>query len=234
MTLVQCRPKPLMLSVARRAKSKCPKELIRRPSTPLRVACPERPSTSLRYARDERKWESKARLERRTQVELLDRLAGNQTLDLGQDSRPSARTVHGPAPHDDAVRTKAGFDFELESYLLGHHIVIVLHELFKHCAMGFVRVVDFVDSAQAQQFGQLNEGSVQAVAFSPDGRYLATGSKDNTARIWLWHPEDLIAEVCTRLTRNLTPDEWKQYLVSEPYRKTCPNLPGPEEEEEEE
>jgi hypothetical protein len=28
-----------------------------------------------------------------------------------------------------------------------------------------------------------------------------------------------------RLNRNLTPEEWKQYLGDEPYRKTFPDLP---------
>jgi hypothetical protein len=37
--------------------------------------------------------------------------------------------------------------------------------------------------------------------------------------------KDLIDEACARLTRNLTPEEWRQYLGDEPYRKTCPNLP---------
>jgi len=30
---------------------------------------------------------------------------------------------------------------------------------------------------------------------------------------------------CARLTRNLTKEEWKQYLPDEPCRKTCPDLP---------
>jgi len=33
---------------------------------------------------------------------------------------------------------------------------------------------------------------------------------------------------CSRLTRNLTKEEWKQYLPDEVYRKTCPNLPDGE------
>jgi hypothetical protein len=36
---------------------------------------------------------------------------------------------------------------------------------------------------------------------------------------------DLINEVCLRMKRNLTPDEWKHYLQGEQYQKTCPNLP---------
>ena len=42
----------------------------------------------------------------------------------------------------------------------------------------------------------------------------------------LLRAEDLIAETCVRLTRNLTAEEWKQYLADIPYRKTCPDLPG--------
>jgi len=73
-----------------------------------------------------------------------------------------------------------------------------------------------------------HDGSVRAVAFSADGRYVATASWDNTAQIRYVFAEDLIAQACNRLTRNLTLREWQRYLGDEPYRKTCPNLPEPE------
>jgi WD40 repeat protein len=62
---------------------------------------------------------------------------------------------------------------------------------------------------------------------SADGRRVVSGSADGTARVWLWLPEDLLEELCSRLTRNFTPEEWAQYLGDEPYRATCPNLPVP-------
>ena len=65
---------------------------------------------------------------------------------------------------------------------------------------------------------------VSDVAFSPDGKYLAEVS-GNAAWVSLWRSEDLIAEAQRRLTRNLTEEEWRQYLGDEPYRKTCPDLP---------
>jgi WD40 repeat protein len=70
-----------------------------------------------------------------------------------------------------------------------------------------------------------HEDWVTQVTFSPDGKYLATGSKDHTVRLWLWRPEDLIAEVGSRLSRNLTWEEWQSYLGDEPYRKTYAHLP---------
>lgn len=32
----------------------------------------------------------------------------------------------------------------------------------------------------------------------------------------------------SRLSRNLTCQEWQEYLGNEPYRKTCPNLTEPQ------
>ncbi len=76
-----------------------------------------------------------------------------------------------------------------------------------------------------QQFVRINdENNVQDVAFNPNGRYLATASS-NIAEIKLWRPEDLIAAVRPKLTRNLTPKEWKQFLGDEPYSKTFEDLP---------
>ena len=65
---------------------------------------------------------------------------------------------------------------------------------------------------------------VNNVVFSPDGKYVATAS-DKTARLWICDTVDLINEASNRLTRNLTPEEWKKYMGDEPYHKTFPNLP---------
>jgi len=69
------------------------------------------------------------------------------------------------------------------------------------------------------------------VAFSPDGKYVVSGSGDKTARVWEWQAKDLIANACATMPRNLTRDEWKQYIGEAlPYPAkqedaTCPNLP---------
>ena len=71
-----------------------------------------------------------------------------------------------------------------------------------------------------------HESPVWTAAFSVNGRYLATLSADHTTHMWLWQPEDLIAEACARLTRDLTPEEWRQYVGNEPFRKTRATMPG--------
>jgi WD40 repeat protein len=68
-------------------------------------------------------------------------------------------------------------------------------------------------------------GGVNDMAFSQDGRWLVTTSNDRTARVWALNREDMILESCTRLTHDLSKDDWHRYLGQEPYVPVCPGLP---------
>ena len=66
------------------------------------------------------------------------------------------------------------------------------------------------------------------IAWNQDGsRFLITGN--GRVEQYFTHLEDLIAVGCERATRNLTHDEWLQFMGEQPYRATCPGLPTPEE-----
>jgi WD40 repeat protein len=60
--------------------------------------------------------------------------------------------------------------------------------------------------------------------FSPDGKWIVTNS-GRFLNFWLWRPKELVADLCSRLPRNLTRAEWNFYVGKEPYRATCTNLP---------
>jgi WD40 repeat protein len=49
--------------------------------------------------------------------------------------------------------------------------------------------------------------NVFATDFSPDGKLLATCSRDGKVVVMRYRPEDLMAEACARLTQNLTREE---------------------------
>jgi WD40 repeat protein len=68
-------------------------------------------------------------------------------------------------------------------------------------------------------------GKVVDAAFSPDGRWLVTVADNESPRVWALRDQDVIAEACSRLDRNLTQLEWRTHVGTAPYQATCENFP---------
>jgi WD40 repeat protein len=58
-------------------------------------------------------------------------------------------------------------------------------------------------------------------AFSPDGRSIAVPSFDGTTAVWDLEPAHWLAAACQLVGRNLTTEEWDQYMGRLAYRATC-------------
>ena len=63
---------------------------------------------------------------------------------------------------------------------------------------------------------------IGALAASPNSYWLASGSGDQTVRLWTMHLQDLISLGCRLAGRNLNPSKWEQYFYQQEYHKTCP------------
>jgi WD40 repeat protein len=89
-----------------------------------------------------------------------------------------------------------------------------------------ISIWDWMNNRQIAKLS--HDELVTDIAFTPDDSRLVTASQDDMVRLWAWRKDDLIADACSRLERNFTPDEWRNYLGDEPYRETCPGLPVPD------
>ena len=66
-------------------------------------------------------------------------------------------------------------------------------------------------------------GAVNSVAFSPDGKTLATADHSGTAELWdVGFLVDVLARLCSQVGGSLTHDEWAHYVpTGPPYRNVC-------------
>lgn len=70
-----------------------------------------------------------------------------------------------------------------------------------------------------------NQGEkIMYVNFNNDNQTALSISESGTIKSWVWQSVNLVSELCARLPRNMTQDEWNDYLGSLPYEPTCPNL----------
>jgi WD40 repeat protein len=85
------------------------------------------------------------------------------------------------------------------------------------------------DVASRQAIGDpLNAGYgiVADVSYTPDGRTLASAYGQGQIVLWDINPDAWQPRACNLAGRNLTRDEWHQYLGDRPYHKTCAQWPA--------
>ena len=64
-------------------------------------------------------------------------------------------------------------------------------------------------------------------AWNFDESRILTVSSDGTVRRWYARMEDLLDAACQRAPRSMSAEEWRRYMVGQPYCETFPGLPVP-------
>jgi WD40 repeat protein len=100
--------------------------------------------------------------------------------------------------------------------------VAFTHDGRQIAAAGADLAARIYEIATGREMSRSDEGKeIAALAFSRDDAQLTTLA-GSTLNRRAWRSVDMVRQVCSRVTRNLTTAEWTQYLGPEPYRKTCP------------
>ncbi len=70
-----------------------------------------------------------------------------------------------------------------------------------------------------------NNGFVWDIAFARGSDYLIAACHESEVRIWPTDPKFLASQICPKMSRNMTAEEWKTYVGSDiDYENTCVNL----------
>jgi WD40 repeat protein len=72
-----------------------------------------------------------------------------------------------------------------------------------------------------------NNGFIWDIVFTKNSDYLIAACSESEIRVWPTDPSLLAKQICPKLTRNMTQDEWKKYVgVGEnvSYESTCTNV----------
>ena len=72
-----------------------------------------------------------------------------------------------------------------------------------------------------------NNGFIWDIAFTPESKYLIAACSESEIRVWPTDPELMAQQICPKLKRNMTMDEWKTYVgagVETKYEPTCVGL----------
>lgn len=70
-----------------------------------------------------------------------------------------------------------------------------------------------------------NNGFIWDIAFAKGSDYLIAACHESEIRVWPTDPELLANQVCPKLTRNMTQDEWQKYVGADiEFENTCTNL----------
>lgn len=147
---------------------------------------------------------------------------------------PDGKTLAWGGPHDEDIWLWDVASQQERAVLRGHDSVVhslafspdgqILASASEDLTVRLWNVASGVERAILRGH---DEGVVR-VAFSSDGQTLASASRDDTIRLWIWPTKALVENVCQKVWRNLTWEEWEQFIGSHiPYVPTCPNLPMP-------
>jgi WD40 repeat protein len=66
--------------------------------------------------------------------------------------------------------------------------------------------------------------AIVGISISADGAHMATASLDGSLIFWDLRPSSWAAKACALAGRNLTQDEWTQFVGGD-YQRTCPQWP---------